>query len=730
MRKLILTLALIAAVGLPAAAQEIEFGAPSRPLQNDATTGTTLNGTAKVIPGTNAAITAGTGDTTVVTLICVNGCGVGGPVGLAQNGQAACTMDTNQSSAGGFFVVNSTTTAGRCHAQAAAPANGTWVIGFLSTTSTTTGATANVWVNGLFYGSSTGGGGGTPCTIAALSLQFNNAGAFGCANNTVVLNAGANQIPSVPAAGTTYLLFDTSANYTQSAAVALSAGGTQFLCGPKVVIQFTGATDGFDISSDKNFLQCILDHNSQSAAGTGPLINITAGNDNVVRGYIQNAGNTNPASSTILMSGTGLRNDVSYVRFLGTQTDSCIGVVPTGSNIITDPLIRFNVVNLFNPGTATLHCLYNFTSSGTQAIVNEQETDNEIHGQGSNADLIYSSLTAITDPGISPGGNFSRNHTFATGTLNEHIHLFGLHKAHVDDFTMTDAGFTVSFGLHGGDWYDTSSLGWVIDSSGTSAPFSVTDIDRSIIKGTMKGVGNGTCGVLLATASAPSTDNQVDVDVTLGANATGFCITANDATGPASHNTITGHVAGTNAANQFVAKVTDTLGGTVGTVFQGITAYNLTNGYVNGAGAVGTQFIDPSFDTVGNRFSDSGTGTILRNLIVANVTKTSQVAAITATTLFTPDSNAQFSVSVSVNCDNSSAAATVNPTISWTDPSNQAQTQSLTSAATCTALGSGSFGQLAFPFRAKSGTNIQYSTAIANTPTYDISVVLEQTTVN
>jgi hypothetical protein len=178
------------------------------------------------------------------------------------------------------------------------------------------------------------------------------------------------------------------------------------------------------------------------------------------------------------------------------------------------------------------------------------------------------------------------------------VHLFGIHGGHVDNFTINDSGNTVSFDVHGGDWYDVSSIGWVIKSKGTGQPYTVTDVSRSMIKGTMTGVGNGVCGVSLATASAPSVDNVVDVDITLGANATGFCLTANDATGPTSHNTITGHVAGTGAANQFVANVTDTLGGTVGNVFKGITAFNLTNGYVVGAGATGTQIIDPSFDTV------------------------------------------------------------------------------------------------------------------------------------
>jgi len=85
---------------------------------------------------------------------------------------------------------------------------------------------------------------------------------------------------------------------------------------------------------------------------------------------------------------------------------------------------------------------------------------------------------------------------------------------------------------------------------------------------------------------------------------------------------------------------------------------------------------------------------------------------------------------VTLNCDTTSAAATVNVTLGWTDPGSQAQTQSLGSAIVCTALGSNSMGGFTFPFRAKASTTITYSTAIVNTPTYDISLVIYKVTSN
>jgi hypothetical protein len=128
------------------------------PQPNDGTTGTTLNQTA-IINTSGNAITAGTGNTTVPTYIVIGGAGTTGQANLAMNGSLApCKMDGTASSTGNFFVINSTTTAGDCHAQSAAPSSGVWVIGYLHDSSTTSGSNALVQVNGFVYG---GGGGGS-----------------------------------------------------------------------------------------------------------------------------------------------------------------------------------------------------------------------------------------------------------------------------------------------------------------------------------------------------------------------------------------------------------------------------------------------------------------------------------------------------------------------------------------------------------------------------------------
>lgn len=102
-----------------------------------------------------------------------------------------------------------------------------------------------------------------------------------------------------------------------------------------------------------------------------------------------------------------------------------------------------------------------------------------------------------------------------------------------------------------------------------------------------------------------------------------------------------------------------------------------------------------------------------------------QTAAIASTTMFTVGAaNAEFRVSATINCTTTSASATATFTLSYTDTGSTVQTQSITD--TCTALVTTGIPQLTVAIRAKTGTAISWSTSIANTPTYDVAVRLEQ----
>jgi len=164
--------------------------------------------------------------------------------------------------------------------------------------------------------------------------------------------------------------------------------------------------------------------------------------------------------------------------------------------------------------------------------------------------------------------------------------------------------------------------------------------------------------------------------------------------------------------------------------------FNITSGDfgLNGSGGTSGQvFTSAGPNTIPTWTTPTAVPVAVTNFPsnVGTDTKTSQVAAIGSTTLLTTGgANAAYMAVVTLNCDTTSAAATVNVTLGWTDPGSQAQTQSLGSAIVCTALGSNSMGGFSFPFRAKASTNITYSTNIVNTPTYDISLVVYKITAN
>lgn len=108
------------------------------------------------------------------------------------------------------------------------------------------------------------------------------------------------------------------------------------------------------------------------------------------------------------------------------------------------------------------------------------------------------------------------------------------------------------------------------------------------------------------------------------------------------------------------------------------------------------------------------------------VSQANKVAAIGTTTIITSvAADTLYVVEGEIACHTSSASATVNITIGWTDISNTAQTSS-TANINCTTLGASSRIAVFAAFSAKASTNITYATAIANTPTYDVRLVVRQ----
>ncbi len=141
MRKLILLFILLASASLA-------FGQASVTYTNAGTTGTTLNYLASINTSNNAVLTQ---SITTEARIVVAGAGTSGLAVLAVSGQANCNMDaTVSSNAGGYYVIANAST-GQCHPQSTAPTPGTWVVGTLASSSTSSGSVALVNISSYFY---------------------------------------------------------------------------------------------------------------------------------------------------------------------------------------------------------------------------------------------------------------------------------------------------------------------------------------------------------------------------------------------------------------------------------------------------------------------------------------------------------------------------------------------------------------------------------------------------
>lgn len=116
---------------------------------------------------------------------------------------------------------------------------------------------------------------------------------------------------------------------------------------------------------------------------------------------------------------------------------------------------------------------------------------------------------------------------------------------------------------------------------------------------------------------------------------------------------------------------------------------------------------------------DCSGGTVYSN------TQAGQTMAIMDTTMVTVGGSSQlYRFTGTINCTSTSASATATLNLKYTDTASTAQIISITD--TCTSLVTNGIPQMVTALRAKNGTAITYGVTIANTPTYDVDVRLEQ----
>ena len=156
MKKFLILLAIVFQLLVVCASGQTRIEASSQlmfSVNNDGTTGTTINQLAKANASGNA-INIGTSDTSIPVFVVVGGAGTTGAAQLADAGAISCKFDASGGTIG-HYVQASTATGGRCmDAGATAPTSG-WVVGLLLSS-----PGANALGTVLLYNYPAGGGGG------------------------------------------------------------------------------------------------------------------------------------------------------------------------------------------------------------------------------------------------------------------------------------------------------------------------------------------------------------------------------------------------------------------------------------------------------------------------------------------------------------------------------------------------------------------------------------------
>lgn len=179
------------------------------------------------------------------------------------------------------------------------------------------------------------------------------------------------------------------------------------------------------------------------------------------------------------------------------------------------------------------------------------------------------------------------------------------------------------------------------------------------------------------------------------------------------------------AATAFILK--DNQGGTrLSIPSGGVTQSTINNALITG----GSTLASPTISGTVGSYNNITTAALGLPVIVGYDRQLAKTTNQGTTALFaTGASTTLYTVMSATACTTTSAAATVQINLLYTDTSGTAQTVSGASA-NCTALGANSAASLQFSFMAKDGTNIQYSTTIANTPTYDVRIAILQIGIN
>jgi hypothetical protein len=415
-------------------------------------------------------------------------------------------------------------------------------------------------------------------------------------------------------AGHTYCLG--GGTYTIAAAQAINVAGVAIHCTSKAaILQRTGATDGLDVTAAQFDVEgCTFDGNTQSGAGTGPLINLNGADDAVVHNnYFQNTGTTNTQTGTIWVQ-KGLRVKILDNTATTAQTDTFIWVnAQSGANTVQDLSVTNNKIPTFAPVTNLFAIDVNQNTGNASTHI--KVDDNQIILTTTHAEGIAWHAPAVVENTSVLGGDVSRNQVYATAAAPRLIHLFGFDYGTVAGNILDDGANAISGALLDlGDVYNTTVTANQI-SGRSAAETGIACVDcaqNTISANTIDGIANNTFGIYIeCVAGSASNDTIAGNTVRLSGGATALEIQANGCA--ASNAMIVGNTfagPGASASTTGIAIVD-----TSGTMDSNAIAENSLSGFAGtanncinvAAGATHTYVSHNDLQTCTTSLADAGT---------------------------------------------------------------------------------------------------------------------------
>lgn len=348
--------------------------------------------------------------------------------------------------------------------------------------------------------------------------------------------------------------------------------------------------------------------------------------------------------------------------------------------------------------------------------------------------LIYAGVTNTSDT-VGPYSNWFYGTTIqnaAIGALLNGCQACVFRDSHLE---LDNIGFQIKTpttwhnnkilldgGVANGNVATNSGAGRIVDASDSSNNFGTSvEFSRWAIEGAPDKVASG----VLAASTVVMRDNTFD-------QSTPSMITANCVPGFSTSSTTL------NTANSHYAFVNGCSGGTVTTLTSGLGVGETLTLYFNAActfsGGGNIQLVNglpsPLAFNLGEQVTLINGDQSGSNLWIVQSTTASRAngffsnigrtTALGSTAIYTTGAtDTLYLFTLHAACKTTVAAATVTPSVSYTDPSGTVQTATL-GAATCTTLGAASQTVATTGLQIKAATNVNISATISGSPNYDI----------